>query len=37
MLLVGGGDATNSSPPMWSAFDDMWVLDVDKRVWSEVS
>ena len=30
LLLVAGGDAQ-------SAFKDMWVLDVDRGVWSEVS
>ena len=35
MLLVEGGDA--SVDGLWSAYDDMWVLDIDKGVWNEVS
>ena len=35
MLLVGGGDATVDG--LWCAYDDMWVLDIDKGVWNEVS
>ena len=35
VLLVEGGDA--SVDGLWSAYDDMWVLDIDKGVWNEVS